>query len=313
MIGFAGIGLVLLALNLAGAVVSHPRATAKSVGAPTDPLLTQVLLDRSHFSPGEIDAHYGRVTRTAIRAFQAAHGLAETGAPDPLTARALEADQQSVPVSVPYTISDGDMQGPFTIVPDDLMEQAKLEKLGYQSALEELAEKFHCSPKLLQRLNPDKDFSKAGEQIMVPNVHVDPPPKADSVVVFRSKSIVEALDANDKVLSAYPATIGSTHDPLPIGRWKVTHVTKDPIFYYNPNLFWDAPGSATKATIQPGPNNPAGVVWIGLTKEHYGIHGTPEPSLIGRVASHGCIRLTNWDAAELAGMVSRGTPVSFRE
>ena len=148
---------------------------------------------------------------------------------------------------------------------------------------------------------------------MVPNVHDDMPPKAASVVVSKSKSTVEALDANGKVLAEYPATIGSIHDPLPIGDWKVTHVTRDPIFYYNPNLFWDASGSDTKAEIKPGPRNPVGVVWIGLTKEHYGIHGTPEPSLIGHVQSHGCVRLTNWDAAELAGMVSAGTPVVFKE
>ena len=311
MVRLAGIGLILFALNVVGGV-SHPRAKAKRVTAKADLLRVQVLLDQGHFSPGEIDGHYGGVTRAAIRAFQAAHRLAQTGTLNQATLRALEPEQQSVPTSVPYTISDDDVAGPFTTVPNDLMEQAKLDKLSYQSPLEELSEKFHCSPKLLQRLNPDKDFSKAGEQILVPNIHGDMPLKAASVVVSKSKSTVKALDAKGKVLSEYPATIGSTHDPLPIGNWRVTHVTRDPIFYYNPNLFWNAPGSDTKATIQAGPNNPAGVVWIGLTKEHYGIHGTPEPSLIGHVQSHGCIRLTNWDAAELAGMVSKGTPVIFR-
>ena len=148
---------------------------------------------------------------------------------------------------------------------------------------------------------------------MVPNLHADSPPKAASIVISKSKSDVEALDVNGKIIAVYPATIGSVHDLLPIGNWKVTHVTKNPKFYYNPNLFWDAPNEDTKAVIQPGPNNPVGVVWIGLNKPHYGIHGTPEPSLIGHVQSHGCIRMTNWDAEELSEMVSAGTPVAFKE
>src|SRR5205085_12098318 len=138
-------------------------------------------------------------------------------------------------------------------------------------------------------------------------------PKAAQVVVSKSRQTVQALDGSGKVIAEYPATMGSQHDPLPIGDWKVTKVTRDPLFFYNPDLFWDAPGKLAKAKIQRGPNNPVGVVWIGLTKEHYGLHGTPEPSMIGHVQSHGCIRLTNWDAAELGQMVDHGTPVIFRE
>jgi lipoprotein-anchoring transpeptidase ErfK/SrfK len=199
------------------------------------------------------------------------------------------------------------------------MEQATLEHLGYASPIEGLGEKFHASPKLLHRLNPRVDFSTAGGTIQVPNVHQEnvhqepSAPHAASVVVSKSRLTVQALDDARNVIADYPATVGSVHDPLPIGKWKVVHVTWNPVFYYNPDLFWDAPSADTKATIQPGPNNPVGVVWIGLTKEHYGIHGTPEPSLIGHVQSHGCIRLTNWDAAELAGMVGPGTAVIFEE
>jgi len=168
-----------------------------------------------------------------------------------------------------------------------------------------------AGPALLRRLNPGTDFSTAGAEIQVPNIHS--PPQAATVVVSKSRGTIEALDAGSNIVAVYPATTGSVHDPLPLGNWKVTHVTRNPKFYYDPNLFWNAPSSDTKATIQPGPRNPVGVVWIGLTKEHYGIHGTREPSLIGHAESHGCVRMTNWDASELGDMVAAGTPVVFKK
>jgi lipoprotein-anchoring transpeptidase ErfK/SrfK len=199
------------------------------------------------------------------------------------------------------------------MIPKDLMEQAKLPALDYQSPLEALGEKFHTNPMLLSRLNENQDFSHAGVEIKVPNVRADVPPKAAKITVSKSKHWLEALNSAGRVIAEYPTTSGSQHDPLPIGSWKVTRITPSPVFYYNPDLFWNAPEADSKATIQPGPNNPAGVVWIGLSKEHYGIHGTPEPSLVGHAESHGCIRLTNWDAAELAKILTPGTPVILKE
>jgi lipoprotein-anchoring transpeptidase ErfK/SrfK len=300
-----------MAVSLLGASV--PRVKRARPQFSAEDFRVQVLLDRAHFSPGEIDGTNGNVTRRAIRAFQEQHQLPPSGNADDATRKALEAGQESTPTLVTYTITDDDVRGPFTPVPDDMMEKAKLPELNYASPLEALCEKFHSSPKLLERLNPGKDFSKAGEQMQVPNVHQDFPAKAAQVVVSKSKQTVQALDGGGKVIAEYPATMGSKHDPLPIGEWKVTHVTRDPVFYYNPDLFWDAPGAHTKAKIKRGPNNPVGVVWIGLTKEHYGLHGTPEPSMIGRIQSHGCVRLTNWDASELGQMVDAGTPVIFKE
>jgi lipoprotein-anchoring transpeptidase ErfK/SrfK len=272
---------------------------------------TQILLDRQHFSSGEIDGYFGSNLVKAVAAFQTARNMQPSGRMDAQTWAALNSD--TAPALVPYTITAADLAGPFVKVPAELMQQATLPALGYESAQEELGERFHASPKLLQALNPGKLLDKADEQIMVPNVNTAPPGPAASVVVSKSESSVTALDQDGHVLAWYAATIGSEHDPLPIGTWKIKGVQRNPKFHYNPNLFWDANATDQKATIQPGPNNPVGLVWIALSKEHYGIHGSPEPGRIGHTESHGCIRLTNWDAMELAGMVQPGVPAVLKE
>ena len=215
--------------------------------------------------------------------------------------------EDDAPIVVDYTISKADVAGPFVDIPADLMDQAKLGALGYASALEALGEQAHASPRLLQRLNPGKKF-EAGDVIRIPNVPRAAPGKAARVVVSLADQSVTALDSEDRTIARYPATLGSSKDPLPIGDWKVNGVKRDPTYAYNPDLFWDAKADQAKATLPAGPNSPVGVVWIDLSKENMGIHGTPSPSLVGKRQSHGCIRLTNWDASELAAMVAPGMP-----
>ena len=275
-------------------------------------LRAQILLDRARFSPGEIDAATGSNLLRAVSGFQASNGLNPTGIVDAGTWTALNRD--TAPVLSTYVLTEADAAGPYLPIPGDMMEKSKLKALGFSSSIEAIGEKFHASPKLLLQLNPGKDFTRTGEQIIVPSVEpATPMPTVAKVVVDKSSSTVSLLDASDKVVAQYPASTGSSHDPLPIGAWKIQGVARNPVFNYNPGLFWDANPKHAKATIPAGPNNPVGVVWVDLSKEHYGIHGTPEPSKIGKTESHGCIRLTNWAALVMAEAVKPGMPAILQQ
>jgi len=303
----------------AAAAISLDAANDASLAQPVGPkskgaavLRAQVLLDRARFSPGEIDAAFGSNLQKAISAFQKAYGLRPSGSVDEPTWRTLNRD--AAPVLATYEITDADLAGPFMPIPQDMVEKSKLPALGYTSAAEALGEKFHVSPALLRQLNPGKDLGRAGQAITVPNIEAAAPPaKAAKIIVDKSDSTITVVDASGGIIAHYPASTGSEYDPLPLGNWKVTGIVRNPVFHYNPKLFWDANPQHTKARIAAGPNNPVGVVWIDLSKEHYGIHGTPEPSQIGKTQSHGCIRMTNWDAAALAKFVSLGMPAILQE
>ncbi|AMN39716.1 L,D-transpeptidase [Rhodoplanes sp. Z2-YC6860] len=285
------------------------KATQETVGPMTVKL--QVLLDRAHFSPGEIDGKRGENLDKAIAAYAAAQG-ANSGMSTELWQKLIEMFKG--PVIVGYKISEGDVKGPFAEkIPEKMEDMKDLPALSYINPKEQLAEKFHMSPELLVSLNPDQQkFDKAGATIMVASVaSAKLSEKAVKIEVDKGKQILKVLGKAKALLAVYPVTAGSTEKPAPDGILKVTSIAANPTYRYNPDYAFKGVKSQEAFTIKPGPNNPVGLAWIGLNKEGYGIHGTPEPSKISKSESHGCIRLTNWDALQLASTITKGVPVEF--
>jgi lipoprotein-anchoring transpeptidase ErfK/SrfK len=294
---------------------------------PVD-LQLQILLDKAGFSPGIIDGAWGINAAKAMTFFTEPDDTKRlTGdSPPPVTTvdkstyDRLRAAARGKPLLRQYTIVRSDLAGPFTTIPEDVYKQAKLDCLCYSSPLEQLSERFHVSRKLLAKLNPRVNLEalKPGVKILVPNVELDgaavPQDTAiiARVIISKKHFWTHAVDANGKIIYHFPSTLGAGYDPSPSGDFKVTYVSRDPSFKYQPKLFAEVPDTNPEAKLPAGPNSPVGVVWISLSKEHYGIHGTSSPETIGYASSHGCVRLTNWDALRLSDLVEAGTPVQFR-
>lgn len=309
--------LVFAVLAMAGVVAAQsrpePAAAAPAVAAEERSVLrAQVLLERAHFSPGQIDGELGSSFAGALAGFQRSRGLADDGRLGPDTWAELETE--AVPTLVEYTLTDADVAGPFETLPEPIPERAALPALGYESVEEALGERFHASPELLRTLNPEVALDQAGAVLKVPNV-LDLPalPTPAKIVVTESTGILSLVDADDTVLAQFPASMGSEHDPLPIGDWTVTNVAENPVFNYDPALLRTADPETEATQLPAGPNNPVGAVWIGISKPHYGIHGTPDPVRVGKTESNGCIRLTNWSVRRLAQVVAVGMPVEMRK
>ncbi|MEO7364805.1 MAG: L,D-transpeptidase family protein [Sphingomicrobium sp.] len=319
-----------------GSKDAKPWAPPGTKGSPITGELfhAQVLLDAAGFSPGPIDGKKGISQTQAVRGFQEARGLEVTGKLDGPTRQALLKGGR--PSTVKVKLGPDDVRSTYVFpLPKDPALQEKLPFLGYRNMLEKVAERYHTTPDTVIALNGPQALIGLGQVLRLPNVvpssrdysgvpekgakvmnllNVDArQPQGKSIVVDKSSGVLKVLDASDRLVAQFPVTMGSTHDPLPVGDWKVTTYAFLPPFHYQPNLFWDAKDTAEEHMLPPGPNGPVGVAWLDLTKEHYGIHGTPEPSTIGRAESHGCIRMTNWDVIRLSAMLKPGFAAKFEE
>ena len=299
-------------------------------------LQLQVLLDRAHFSPGIIDGVWGDNAAKALAFFESPDAADSSIATD----SAMMLDQAtyqrlqsagSGSILTRYTVTAEDVKGPFKDIPDNVYEQAKLNCLCYSSAAEGIAEKFHTSQKLLAQLNPKAPIANltAGTQLIVPNVDVqsvDSSSNASSapassgaiakIIVSKKGFWLHGVDASGKILYHFPSTLGSGYlssaDESPTGGFKVTNISWNPAFHYQPKLFAEVADTKAEARLPKGPNSPVGVVWMALSKPHFGIHGTSAPETIGYSNSHGCVRLTTWDATRLGRQVSKGVKIEFR-
>lgn len=322
---------------------------AKGPASPSSPnskvdqdlLQTQVMLDKAGFSPGPIDGRAGSSQTKALRGFQKANGLTATGKLDDRTKQAL--NQENMPATVDIQLTAEDVGGPFTYpMPTKPEDQAKLSFLGYRNMLEKLAERYHTTPETIVALNGPDRLIGVGQTLTLPNVvpssrdyagadakqqpllaalNVEPDePRGDYVVVDKSDGTLSVYQGDfpsgsarpsGKLVAQFLVTTGSSHDPLPLGNWKVPTFSYLPPFHYQPDLFWDVSDEKDKQKLPPGPNGMVGVAWLDLTKEHYGIHGTPEPKYIGKTQSHGCLRMTNWDVMRLSRMMKPGFQAKF--
>ena len=272
-----------------------------------------VMLNNAHASPGAIDGSSGMNTLKAIASFQQMNGLKATGELNKETWDTLVAKQGNKPAYVEYTITDADLKGPYAAsIPRDYALQAKMKGLYYTRVTEMLGEKFHMDEEFLKKLNPKATFKKAGERIIVTNIRNELPENIHLIVAHKGAKQLYLFNAQNQMVGSFPATIGSSDTPSPTGTYKVTGVAPNPWYSYSPSNF--VQGKNLKPlSLPPGPNAPVGNIWIGLSKKSFGIHGTPNPSAISKTASHGCIRLTNWDANDLGKKVKSGVTVKFLE
>jgi lipoprotein-anchoring transpeptidase ErfK/SrfK len=291
-----------------------------SLGDSTGPAVTfsgraevaalQVLLDRKGASPGVIDGHFGSNVDKALAAYRDITGVNLHSTDTDSIKKALAETGGDAVTS--YTITAEDAAGPFVAsVPSDYRRKAELGRLSFTSVSEMLAERFHMDEDYLKALNPEAVFGRPGTVIKVANIGSDVGAQVSRIIADKARKQVRAYDASGKLVAAYPATIGSSDTPSPSGTHEVARIAFNPEYTYNPDVNFKQGDNDKILTIPPGPNGPVGSIWIALSKPTYGIHGTPDPSKIGKTESHGCVRLTNWDAAELAKLVKPGVTVQF--
>lgn len=309
MIGGEALALSADEVNRAG----MPRQFARSSARPSPSIVkAQTLLARSGISPGEIDGKDGENYRKAIAQFRRRGNLGEGDAINAAAWRALGGDTAG-DIVTEYVVAKSDVSHVFSRrIPRDYARQARMRRLTYKSAPEMFAERFHMGERLLKELNPRARYRKTGEKLLVVSA-TRPKPAANIEFIEANKrtGMVTAFGAGNLVVASYPATIGSGDTPSPAGEFQVERVVKNPTYHYDPEKNFQQGRNTRRLVLPRGPNNPVGTVWIGLSKPTFGIHGTPDPSKVSKTSSHGCVRLTNWDAEELAELVKPGIPVRF--
>ena len=303
------------AIPLSVDAVRAPVRLPLAGGEGPEVLRAQILLDAAGFAPGAVDGKWAENTLFALRTFRLANGLARGDSLDEATWERLVAAAGGRDPIADYTLTAADVRGPFRRLPKSIYGKARLDCLCHESLVEALAERFHTTPRVLRELNPEVDFARAaaGSAVRVPNVAArtlrEPLARLE---VHRGEGSLRGLDARGETLFWLPASVGSEAEPSPSGRLRVVSVERNPRYHFNPRVLGDVPDSQPDAMLAPGPNSPVGVLWVQLSRAHVGIHGTPDPESVGYAQSHGCVRLTNWDAAWLAGLLRPGMEVLFR-
>jgi lipoprotein-anchoring transpeptidase ErfK/SrfK len=298
----------------AAAVNSHPKALEFGAGSGPVVARAQILLDRARFSVGVINGKATKNTALAIHWFQKSQNLPATSVLDSDTYARLLVAAGPAPAVARIVVDSELISGPFIVLPRGVYEQAKLRCLCYASASEKVAERFHSTIELMRKLNPGVAFAalEPGDSIWAPVLEPPTPAKAvKRIQVSKKGNYVHAFAADGSLVFHFPSTLGSKYDPSPTGKFRVTAVAWNPVYRYDPRLFSEVADHKPGALLPAGPNSPVGAVWIATSKAHIGIHGTPNPETIGFASSHGCVRLTNWDATRLGRAASSGIPVEF--